>query len=87
MNCGARCPYEEHALQTAEAALAWQTAGQMLRGGPAGAEIDHGAALQVLTAEGVPAWAAATMLGAIGQGMAEGQSKQAPPPTERTPAA
>ena len=59
-----------------EAALAWQVAGQLLRAGMGGAEIDMAAALAALTAEGLPAWAATALLGAIAQGMAEGQVKQ-----------
>jgi len=48
-------------------------AGQLLRSGMGGAEIDMTAALAGLTAEGLPAWAATTLLGAIAQGMAEGR--------------
>jgi hypothetical protein len=59
-----------------EAALVWQVAGQLLRSGLEGAEIDMGAALAALTAEHLPAWAAAALLGAIAQGMAEGQASQ-----------
>ncbi len=35
-----------------------------------------GAALAALTGEGLPAWAAAAPLGAVAQGMAEGQTRQ-----------
>ncbi len=61
-----------------EAALAWQMAGQLLRSGMGGAEIDMAAALAALAAEGLPAWAAAALLGATAQGMAEGQARQEP---------
>jgi hypothetical protein len=62
-----------------EGALAWQVAGQLLRSGMAGAEIDMAAALAALTAERMPAWVATTLLGALAQGMAEGQARQTPP--------
>ena len=65
-----------HAPQSVEGALAWQVAGQLLRAGMVGAEIDMGAALGALTGEGVPAWVAAALLGAVAQGMAEGQTRQ-----------
>jgi hypothetical protein len=51
-------------------------AGQLLRAGMGGAEIDMAAALAALTAEGLPAWVATNMLGAIAQGMAEGQARR-----------
>lgn len=51
-------------------------AGQLLRASLGGAEIDMAAALAALTAEGLPPWAAAALLGATAQGMAEGQIKQ-----------
>lgn len=60
-------------------ALTWQVAGQLLRAGMGGAEIDMAAALAVLTAEGLPPWAGAALLGAMAQGMAEGQTQQGQP--------
>jgi len=58
-------------------------AGQLLRSGMGGAEIDMAAALAALTAERVPAWAATVLLGGIAQGMAEGmaegQARRTPP--------
>jgi len=54
-------------------------AGQLLRSGMGGAEIDMAAELAALTAEGMPPWAAAALLGATAQGMAEGQARQTPP--------
>ncbi len=62
-----------------EAALAWQMAGQLLRSGMAGAEIDMAAALAALTAEHLPAWVATALLGAVAQGMTEGQAQHGQP--------
>lgn len=76
MSCGQRCPDQRHAPHSVEGALAWQVAGQMLRSGQAGAEVDVAGAVAVLTAEGVPAWVASTLAAAVATGVVEAQAEQ-----------
>ena len=76
MRCGQKCPDQQHAPHSAEGALAWQVAGQMLRSGHAGAEVDVAGAVAVLTAEGVPAWVAATLAAAVAAGVVEAQAEK-----------
>ena len=54
-------------------------AGLLLRAGMVGAEMDMGSALAALTGEGLPAWVAAALLGAVAQGMTEGTVKHTQP--------
>lgn len=73
-DCGHRCPYVEHAPDSAEAAVIWQAGTAAAKIGPAGLEIDIAGAATMAAGRAVTGWVAAELLAAFREGVDLGQA-------------
>jgi hypothetical protein len=71
-DCGLSCPYAEHAPVSAEGAAVWAAGMACVTAGMAGPEMDMAGAMAMAKDQGVPGWAAASLLAALRSGIADG---------------
>jgi hypothetical protein len=74
--CGAQCPYEQHAPLSVDGAAVWQAALAAVVADMAGLRIDMSGALAIAIAAGATSDAAADLLPSIVAGMHEAQAKE-----------
>ena len=75
-DCGAECPYEQHAPLTVDGAAVWQAALATMVADMAGPRIDMAGALALAIASGAGPEAAADLLPSIAAGMHEARAKE-----------